>query len=141
MRLDPGELGAAPVVDQTDGHSLGHQVDLALRCALRIKGPTERPGIDGVVPDLHLLVPLLLVEVDEGGAVGVGLAVEAQVGGEEQGGGDRLGLEDDLVVTRRELDRVEPGARLGGRDRAARGAVDAGDAGGRGLGVAVGGVP
>ena len=125
--LDAGQPGRAAVVGQAHRHARPHQVDAALGRALGVVGVAQRPGVGGVVPDVDRLVPLGVAEVDERRAVGVRLAVEPEVGGEQQHRRHGPRLEDHLVAAGRQLDRVDPGPRLGRGPGAARGAVDGRD--------------
>ncbi len=92
----------------------------SLRRALGVVGAAERARVGAVVPQVDPLVELLLAEVGEAGALGVGLAVEAEPGGEQQHRRHRLRLEHHLVGAGVELDRVGAVGGLGRRSIAHR---------------------
>ena len=75
-------------------------------------GVVPQPHRERVVDDRQRRVELVLADVHERRALVDRLAAEAVCGQVAEDVGHCRGLQDDLVVTRRQLHRVGPGARL-----------------------------
>ena len=104
-------------------------------------GRPSAARVGAVVPQVDALVELLLAEVDEARALGVGLGVEAEPRREQQHRGDGPRLEHHLVAAGVELDRVGAPGGLGRGHLADPPAVEVAQPLRGDLAVAVGGRP